>query len=129
MLRIQLAYDQAYEDTRSYSADIAVALFGALELLARYDHKQVNPTLIQENNPYGAANNDLASQKLTRISGGIAYNISSLRAKIEYSRIKSDDQIAWVTIDPQTYTGQYQNVDETEYDFVHATADASLLVV
>ncbi len=127
MLRLQLAYDQSYEETRSYSADIAVALYGGLELLGRYDQKQVNPTLIQENNPYGASNDALDAQKLTRISGGIAYNASSLHGKIEYSRVKSDDQIAWVTVDPQTYTGQYQNIDETEYDFVHATLDAALL--
>jgi outer membrane cobalamin receptor len=127
ILALNLSYEKSYEDTNSFLATIKVPVANGFSLLAKYEKKGVNPTIFQEANPYGAANNDLKSQNLNRISGGVLYESKSLTCKIDYSQIETDDMIVWVTIDPTTFTGQYQNVDNTEYNFLHAVVDYTFL--
>ncbi len=126
-LMLNLSYENSYEDTNSFLATLKAPIGAGFSLLAKYEKKGVNPTIFQENNPYGAINKELKSQNLNRISGALLYENKSLTCKLDYSQIETDDMIVWVTIDPTTYTGQYQNVDTSEYNFLHAVVDYSFL--
>jgi len=123
---LNLSYNSSYKDTHSYLGTLKVPLVQGFSLLAKYEKNGVNPTIIQEKNPYGAANDDLSSQDLTRISGGVMYESQALTCKLDYSQIKTDDMIVWVS-DPVTYIGQYQNVEDTQYNFLRAELDYNFL--
>lgn len=123
---LNLAYNSSYKETNSYLATLKVPIISGFSLLAKYELSGVNPTIIQETNPYGASNDDLKSQNLERISGGLLYEEQKLTCKLEYSQIKTDDMIVWVS-DPVTYIGQYQNVDTSEYNFLRAVLDYNFL--
>jgi outer membrane cobalamin receptor len=123
---LNLSYNTSYKDTHSYIGALKVPLSKGVSLIAKYEKNGVNPTIIQEKNPYGAINDDLNSQDLTRISGGVMYESQALTCKLDYSQIKTDDMIVWVT-DPNTYIGRYQNVENTQYNFLRAVLDYSFL--
>ncbi|MEA1918709.1 MAG: TonB-dependent receptor [Campylobacterota bacterium] len=123
---LNLAYNSSYKETNSYLATLKVPIISGFSLLAKYELSGVNPTIIQETNPYGASNDDLKSQNLERISGGLLYEEQKLTCKLEYSQIKTDDMIVWVS-DPVSYVGQYQNVETSEYNFLRAVLDYNFL--
>jgi len=122
-----LAYDSSYKDTTSFNSSLKFPLSAGFSLLAKYEDKGVNPTIFQESNPFGAANDDLSSQKLNRVSAGFMYERKNVMFKVDYSQIKTEDMIVWVTIDPATFVGQYQNVENTQYNFLRATLDYQFL--
>ena len=126
-IKLNVAYDSSYKDTNSFITSLQFPIYGGLSLIAKYEDNNVNPSIIQEVNPYGASNDNLQSQKLNRIAAGFLYERKEVTFKIDYSQIKTDDMITWVTIDPATYLGQYQNVNNTKYNFLRATLDYRFL--
>jgi len=128
-VELNLNYKKSYSSTESKSAIAKVPLSNTFAFLAKYEDKEVNPTIVQENPIYTIANSDLKSQKLKKYSTGLEFSSAELGlfVRASYAKVLSDDMITYVTIDPKTYTSQYQNVDKTRYDFSYLEVDYNFL--
>ena len=116
--------EKSYKDTYSTLVALSVPIYYGVSYLAKYENKGVNPSIVQEEPIYTIENRDLKSQKLKKYAGGFEYisEDKDIQLRTTYAKIYTDDMIAYVTVDPATYTAQYQNVDKTDYDFIQAEA-------
>ncbi len=70
------------------------------------------PMLIQQVNVWGAPNFDLNPEKATSFEIGAEYYSGIFTVSTTWFSTRYKDMIGWVTIDPVTYTGQYQNIEK-----------------
>jgi outer membrane cobalamin receptor len=72
------------------------------------------PEILYIYNPYGLANFELKGESVTQTNYGFKYKNPIF--SLVWTRFDKDikDYINWVTINPVTFVGQYQNIDEVK---------------
>lgn len=86
---------------------------GYLKFLGSYATSFIAPNLSQLFGPFGA-NPDLLPEENTTVEGGVEYRPSDrFRMSVLYFDRQEEGRIDFVTINPDTFESQYQNLTET----------------
>lgn len=97
-----------YNINPSYNFDLND---GYIKALASYSTAYITPSLFQLFDPnYG--NQDLNPEESSTLEGGLEYVSDNFRLSGVYFRRNSKQFIDFVTVDPENYISEYQNIDE-----------------
>lgn len=101
---------------------------GYLKFLASYATSFIAPNLSQLFGPFGA-NPNLLPEENTTLEGGLEFRPSdNYRISVLYFDRQEEDRIDFVTIDPDTFESQYQNLtDGLNFNGVEVELQASPL--
>jgi len=99
-----------YNINPSYGFDFGDNL---LKVLGSYSTAYITPSLFQLYDPF-YGNEDLQPEENTTIEGGLVYSRGSkTRISAVYFTRSEDQYVDFVTLDPELFIYQYQNIDDT----------------
>ncbi|MGE5340794.1 MAG: TonB-dependent receptor plug domain-containing protein [Candidatus Omnitrophota bacterium] len=111
-LSASLRYDKYKDIKANVSPQIGVSYLIAhrLKLRASYSQSFLAPFVSQIVNPWGRPNPNLKPEKGKSYEIGAEFYSGPFTFSTTYFNTKYKDMIDWVTIDWNTYEGQYQNI-------------------
>lgn len=119
-----------YKNVKSnFSPQIGVSfrLNNYVKLRSSYSQSFKAPLLIQQINPWGVSNFRLLPEK--GFTGEFGADIFLTKHVIGFSFFRSNykNMIDWVTVDPETWSGQYQNIKEAFIKGIEISISSSLI--
>jgi len=128
-LTSSIRFDKYKSVKANFSPQLGVSLKinDKIKVRTSYSQSFKAPILIQQINPWGAPNFNLNPEK--GISGEIGADIFLKQHILGFTVFKSTytDMIDWVTIDPVTWQGQYQNIKEAKIDGFEFSFSSSII--
>ncbi len=117
-------YDKYKDVAANFSPHIGVSylLGNKFKLRTSYSRSFLAPMVSQMVNPWGSPNFDLKPEKGKSFEIGGEFYSEKLVLSATYFAMRYRDMIDWVTIDWETYTGQYQNIAAVDTGGVELSA-------
>ncbi|MCP5049988.1 MAG: TonB-dependent receptor [bacterium] len=117
-------YDKYKDVTSNVSPQVGVSYLFAnrFKLRAAYSHSFMAPLITHQVNPWGRANFSLKPEKGKSIELGAEFYSGKVVLSATYFNTRYQDMIDWVTIDFNTFEGQYQNIANVDTNGIELSA-------
>lgn len=118
--KLQVSASLRYDKYKDVDANISpqvgfsYLIDNKLKLRAAYSHSFLAPMVSQLVNPWGSSNFGLKPEKGKSFEVGLEYYSSKATFSAAYFNTRYKDMIDWVTVDWNTYEGQYQNFNDVD---------------
>lgn len=110
-LNIHSTYDNKVVYNVNPSYNLQLGNDNNLKFLASYSTAYITPSLFQIFSPQ-FGNNELQPEDNRTLEGGVEYTKGQLRASAVYFNRQSENFIDFVTVNPETFEAQYQNIED-----------------